>query len=170
MRQLNEIKITTSYQLVPFSTDTLDTVSSIVQDQAQYLHCGVDGVEPMLARFLQQSNDELTPWLIVDRDDNPVAFAGFYKKPTQDVHSFLIVVNSEFQGKGIGYRVASSLVKYAFNEGLLSYFRARLRIENQASLKLLTKLGMKVFNNPILNGCYFLEMELSQTDFALDCQ
>jgi RimJ/RimL family protein N-acetyltransferase len=170
MRQLSETEITTSYQVVPLSTDTLDTVRSIVQDQTQYLHCGVDGVEAMLARFLQQSNDELTPWLIVDRDDRPVAYAGLYKKPGHEVHSFMIVVNSELQGKGIGYKVASSLVAYLFKEGLCSHFRARSRLENQASLKLLTKLGMKVVSNPMLDGYYYLEFELNKTDFDPEFQ
>ncbi len=81
--------------------------------------------------------------VIQKKDNMPVGVCGLYDRPGLPIIDIGFAFLENFEGKGYGYEAASSLLKGAKENFGLDKVCAITSMENQASQKLLLKLGLE---------------------------
>ncbi len=76
-------------------------------------------------------------------DDTPIGICGLVKRPSMEHVDVGFAFMPEFRSKGYGYESTSAILEYAKSVLGINYIVAITDLENDHSIKLLEKLGLK---------------------------
>ncbi len=91
--------------------------------------------------------NEYDLWIVIDKStQNPVGHCGLLNKKVEEVEEIEVVyvINKEFWGKGYATEIANVLIKYAFEEKKIDSVIALIKSQNEASVKVVLKAGIKL--------------------------
>ena len=139
-------------RLTAFTREDMDAYFDILRDPKvqKYLGGGVPvfDKEPHISNWLRNINDRLLKrkivftWCIRDKESNRVVgridLGGFVKKTTAEISYHL---SSDFWGREIATEAVERVTRFGLDELGLARIQGLVRIENQASIRVLEKNG-----------------------------
>jgi ribosomal-protein-alanine N-acetyltransferase len=139
-------------RLTAFTREDMDAYFDILRDPKvqEYLGGGVPvfDKEPYISNWLRNINDRLLKrkivftWCIRDKESNRVVgridLGGFVKKTAAEISYHL---SSDFWGREIATEAVDRVTRFGLDELGLARIQGLVRIENQASIRVLEKNG-----------------------------
>ncbi len=121
--------------------------SSLEDVRLRFLHSLKEFPHEFAARLSQIDYDREMALVVapLGADDEIIGVARLAADPDNELAEFAVMVRSDMQGRGIGYRLMSELIAYARKRGIRSIFSEVLS-ENTAMLQMARELGFKVRN------------------------
>ncbi len=99
-------------------------------------------------------------WIITDHKGNLLGRAGFEQKEDADYPELGFMIRKKEQGKGLAFEVCVAILSYAREHFEWKGIRSRCHPENEASIRLLKKLGFQREDVPADEegyDCYLME-------------
>ncbi len=87
-------------------------------------------------------------WIITDHEGRLLGRAGFEQKEDADYPELGFMIRKQEQGKGLAHEVCSAILTYAHDRFEWKGVRSRCHPENEASIRLLNKLGFQREDEP----------------------
>ncbi|GAB3763525.1 GNAT family N-acetyltransferase [Spirosoma pomorum] len=90
--------------------------------------------------------------VLLKKDDRPIGLCGLFKRDTLPDVDLGFAFLPGYEGRGYGYEVSSALLDYAQTQLKLERITAFCDPENQASIRLIEKLGLRFEKRIQFNG------------------
>jgi [ribosomal protein S5]-alanine N-acetyltransferase len=108
-------------------------------------------------KFHRQQSDEVLWGIALKADNRCIGHIGLYKidHRVQKAELGILIGDQNYQGQGLGTKIAQAMVDYGFQQLNLNKISAIVLSHNERSLRLFSKLGFR--QEGILRDEYFLQ-------------
>ena len=109
------------------------------------------------------------PWVVIHKPDNQlIGHCGLRYWPDSSDVEVLYAIDKRYWGKGLATEGARASVRYGFEHLHLERIMAAALVENQASRRVLEKIGMRYERTVQFRGLDAASYSFSRTDYRMD--